>query len=249
MDKKFIVYLTAGYPGIEDSFYFMRGISDLVDGIEIGIPFSDPLADGPVIHQASSYALANGLKIKDVFEKAKALTSNTDKPVYFMTYYNILFNRGIERFVRDAKNCAVRGLIIPDCPLDEAEGAINLCRRHGLSWVPFITPTTDDKRAKRLFRIRSDFIYYVSVTGITGARPSVNKRALEHIAELKRRNPNGPPIFLGFGISSPETVKQAYKSADGVIVGSALMKEIDVNKDKKWNLDKLREKIRWMRQS
>ncbi len=249
MSKKFLVYLTAGYPSLKDSMYFIEGISDIVDGIEIGLPFSDPLADGPVIQQASTYALSQGLKLKEIFEAVKSLSKKVSTPLYFMTYYNVVFSQGLDKFCKISSQCSVKGLIVPDCPLDEAGPILDSCRRYDLSWVPFITPTTTDARAKEVFSIADDFVYYVSVTGITGARSVVNKDALKHIDYLKKKFRPKVDILLGFGISSPQTLHSAQKSADGVIVGSAIIKEIDVNKNREANLKKIREKILWMKGS
>ncbi len=246
--KALIVYLTAGYPSLEDSFRIMEGISDLVDGIEIGIPFTDPLADGPTIQMASSYALSKGLKVKDVITYTKDLSRKTTIPLYFMTYYNIVFQPGVANFCSQARRAGVKGLIVPDVPVEESADLNQACWDNGLENIMFLTPVSDDERVKVVLSLARGFLYYVSVTGVTGARDKVNQEALAHIRRIKKRFQPQLPIMLGFGISSPETVRQACEVADGVIVGSALIKEIDPEKGWKENLAKLRRKIEWLRE-
>ncbi len=246
--KKFFVYLTAGYPSLEDSFRLMQGISDLVDGIEIGIPFTDPLADGPTIQMASSYALAKGLRVRDVFEATKSLAKKISTPLYFMTYYNIVYQAGVVRFCRESKKIGVQGLIVPDVPLEESDELNQACWDVGLENIMFITPVSDDERIRMVLAVSRGFVYYVSVTGITGVREKVNKEALTHIKRIKNKFKPDIPVMLGFGISSPETVAQACEVADGVIVGSAVINEIDPKSSWEENLSKIRRKIEWMRQ-
>lgn len=245
--KKLLVYLTAGYPDLEDSFYFMEGISDIVDGIEIGIPFSDPLADGPTIQMASSYALSKGLKVKDILSATENLLSKIDIPVYYMTYYNLIFHYGVEKFIRLCSKIGVRGLIVPDVPLEEASLLLEHGKKYNEDIVMFLTPVTDDSRAKAIAKASTGFLYYVSVTGVTGARQSINKSALKHIERLKSIGIDNE-IYLGFGISSSQHVKEAVSVADGVIVGSAIIKEIEPSAGKEANLKKIRRKIKWLRQ-
>ena len=247
MEKKLLIYLTAGYPELADSFYFMEGVSDLVDGIEIGIPFSDPLADGPTIQMASSYALSRGIRLQDVFARTSELSSKIDTPLYYMTYYNLVFHRGVDSFIKKAKRAGVSGLIVPDVPLEESGELIKSGRKWGLDVIMFVTPVTSMERARALANASTGFLYYVSVTGVTGERSSVNREALSHIRRLKRVGIE-KDIYLGFGISSPDNVRSAVSVADGVIVGSALIKEIDPGKSKEENLKKLRRKIKWLRQ-
>ena len=247
MAKKLLIYLTAGYPGLEDSFYFMQGVSDLVDGIEIGIPFSDPLADGPTIQMASTYALSKGVRVDDVFRATRSLSRNVDIPLYYMTYYNLTFHRGLDWFVGKSASAGIQGLIIPDVPLEESRELVNSGRKAGIDIVMFITPVTSDSRAKAIASASSGFLYYVSVTGVTGERRAVNRDALAHIKRLKKMGIKDD-IYLGFGISSPESVREAASSADGVIVGSALIKEISPDRSKEENLKRLRRKIKWLRQ-
>ncbi len=246
--KEFIVYLTAGYPSLEDSFRIMEGIADLVSGIEIGIPFTDPIADGPVIQRASTYALSQGLRLKDVFEHTRWLSKKVSIPLYYMTYYNLLYRRGVNRFAEDSKKAGISGLIIPDVPLEESGELLSATRKAGIHSIMFITPTTPDERAIRIARRGSGFLYYVSVTGVTGERKEVNRFALRHIGHLKGNLGVNLPIMLGFGISSPDHVRSATKVADGVIVGSALIKEIDLSLPVKENVERVRRKIEWMRE-
>ncbi len=245
--KKFIVYLTAGYPSLEDSFYFMEGISDLVDAIEIGFPFTDPLADGPVIQVASSYALKNSIKLADIFEKTSKLSEKVNINLYYMTYYNLVYHYGVDRFVKRAKKVGVRGLIVPDLPLEESSPLLSAMQYEELEPVMFISPVTDNKRAIKIANAsKKGFLYYVSVTGVTGERKQVNKKALLHIADLKRRGIS-KEIFIGFGISSPDQVREALKVADGVIVGSAIIKQIDPSLSRGKNLERIRRKIKWLK--
>ncbi len=246
--KDFIVYLTAGYPSLEDGFRIMEAIADLVSGIEIGIPFTDPIADGPVIQRASSYALSRGLRVREVFDRTRQLSKRVSVPLYYMTYYNLLYHRGVGKFAEDAKEAGISGLIVPDVPLEESGELLSATRKASIHSIMFITPTTPDERAVEVARRGSGFLYYVSVTGVTGERREVNRFALRHIGRLKRDLGVSLPIMLGFGISSPDHVRSATKVADGVIVGSALIKEIDPSLPVEENIERVRRKIEWMRE-
>jgi tryptophan synthase alpha chain len=209
-----------GFPDLEAS----RAIGEAyVDGgadlIELGVPFSDPLADGPVLHAAGTQALAAGATMPAVIELGRALAERV--PVILMLYANLVLARGVERFVDELENANVSGLIIPDLPLEEAPATLAACDAAGIALVPLVAPTTPEERLARIGAQARGFVYTVSVTGTTGERAKVDSRAL--LARVKAHTE--VPVALGFGISSPEqAAAAAAEGADGVIVGTRLVR-------------------------
>jgi tryptophan synthase alpha chain len=213
-------YLMGGFPDLETS----RRIGDAcidagADLLELGIPFSDPLADGPVIQAAGSAALAAGATTDGVLAVCVALAPRA--PVVLMTYVNIVLARGIERFVGQAAQAGAAGLIVPDVPLEESAELRAACDAAGLALVPLVAPTTPDDRLARIGAQARGFVYTVAVTGTTGEREGGDASAL--LARVKRAT--GVPVALGFGISTPaDAARAAAGGADGVIVGSRLVR-------------------------
>jgi tryptophan synthase alpha chain len=213
-------YLMGGFPDVPTS----RAIGDAcidagADLLELGIPFSDPLADGPVIHAAGSAALAAGATTDQILGVAEALAPRA--PVVLMTYVNIVLARGVERFVRQAADVGAAGLIVPDVPLEEGEELLAACDAVGLALVPLAAPTTPDERLRRIGAHARGFLYTVAVTGTTGERSGGD--ATELLARAKAST--DVPVALGFGISTPEQAARAADAgADGVIVGSRLVR-------------------------
>lgn len=224
----FIAYITAGHPNSN----ITRGlIFELercgVDIIELGVPFSDPLADGPVIQAASQHALKNGATLESIIKLVKDIRKKVAFPLCLMSYYNPIYRMGIARFAQKAKEAGVDAVIVPDLPPEEAKGFIRLMRRNKVDSVFFASPTSDVKRVKLAARASSGFIYYVSLTGVTGARGKLARDIKEKIKLIKKYTDK--PVCVGFGVSRPEQVKEISLFCDGVIVGSAIVKKIADN--------------------
>ncbi|MCQ4575094.1 MAG: tryptophan synthase subunit alpha [Candidatus Brocadiales bacterium] len=230
-EPAFIPFITAGDPSLEVTReLILRLEKSGADIIELGIPFSDPIADGPVI-QASYYrALTRGLKVADVFRLVKDLRRQTDMPIVSMVSYSIIFKTGAEKFVDSAIDAGFDGATIPDLPVEEADAIIRDAEKKNFRIICFVAPTTNLDRMTRIVKCTQGFLYYISVVGITGIRDSLAKDMAENIEKL--RGMTDKPVALGFGISTPEHARAAGKVADGVIVGSALIKELERNMDK-----------------
>ncbi len=213
-------YLTAGYPTLDAArevgeAYIAAG----ADVIEIGVPFSDPLADGPTIQATTTQALKNGANLDYCFDLASGLTDRV--PVAFLIYYNVVYARGIEDFLRAASEAGVSGLVIPDLPADEVGRFAELCGEYGVGLCPLAAPTSTDERLAWIGELATGFVYCVSVAGVTGARDELPPGAAELLRRARERT--DAPVALGFGISSPEAAAEAAGEADGVIIGSKLM--------------------------
>ncbi|AFZ69143.1 tryptophan synthase subunit alpha [Deinococcus peraridilitoris] len=218
----FIGYLPADYP---DQAAFQREARTLLahaDLLEIGLPYSDPLGDGPTIQQASEVALRGGATIARTFEAARSLRSVTDKPLVIMTYYNPILAWGEERFVREAVAAGVDGLILPDLPPDEAHELRELAAAHGLRLTFLIAPTSTPERIELVAGATTGFLYAVSVTGVTGARSGSALHEVPAMLELARRFTD-KPIAVGFGVADRASAQAVARVADGVVVGSALV--------------------------
>ncbi|CAN5604315.1 tryptophan synthase subunit alpha [soil metagenome] len=213
-------YLTAGYPTLDGArevgeTYVAAG----ADIVEIGVPFSDPLADGPTIQDTTTRALENGADLEYCLELAAGLTARA--AVVFLVYYNVIFARGTERFMELAAEAGVSGLVIPDLPVDELGGFGELAESKGVALCPLAAPTSTDDRITEIGKAASGFVYCVSVAGVTGARESLPPGAVELLRRVK--SAVDAPVALGFGISTPDAAEEAAGEADGVIIGSKLM--------------------------
>jgi len=230
--KAFIAFITAGYPDLSTTARLIPELEKAgADIIELGIPFSDPMADGPVIQEASMEALKKKTDLRSIFKMVKSIRSKTEIPLCFMTYYNPVFSYGFGNFARQAEDCGVDGVIIPDLPPEEGQELIKAARATGLATVFFISPTTADKRMRKICASSRGFIYYVCLTGVTGARRELPQDLTGHIKKI--RSFTKKPVCVGFGVSTPGQVKQVQTHADGVIVGSAIIKKIKENAGKK----------------
>ncbi len=198
-----------------------------VDILELGIPFSDPLADGPIIQEASQAALKGKTNLHTILKLVRAIRRHADVPICLMTYYNPVFCFGEERFVREARMSGVDGVIIPDLPPEEARAFIKMANKANLDIIFFLAPTSTIKRVKFISRIAKGFIYYVALTGVTGLRGSLSADIMNNIRTIKKNTKK--PVCVGFGISQPYHVQQVCKIADGAIVGSAIVKKIREN--------------------
>jgi tryptophan synthase alpha chain len=227
--KALIAYVTVGYPSIEDT---LRVVPILAKGgcdiIELGIPFSDPLADGTTIQKASHYALQNGVTPKICLEVASQLSQMVGIPLVFMSYFNPVLWYGAELFCRDCAGSGVDGLIIPDLPPEEGSELEAITKRQGLDLIYLLAPTSTGERIKLVTERSRGFIYLVSVTGVTGAREELPVDLEPFIARVKALAPQ--PLCVGFGISTPEQARQVSRLADGVIVGSRIIQLMESNK-------------------
>ncbi len=219
--KLLIPFVTAGYPSRRGCLDLLRACAaGGADRIELGIPFSDPLADGPVIQATSLRALRNGVTMDDAFGIAGGFSA---APLLFMTYLNPVFRHGANRFFSRAARVGLQGAIIPDLPPEEAGPMLGASKRSGVPIVFLCSPTCTDRRIRRIGRLSRSFVYLVSIKGVTGSAMSSNVGAF--VRRVRRLT--GRPLCVGFGISTPDDARRAAEHADGVIVGSALLKIVE----------------------
>ncbi len=223
--KAFIAFLTAGDPNLSVTKKLVLTLEDsAVDIVELGVPFSDPMADGPVIQAASQRALKNKTSLKKILNLVSEIRRQSAIPIALMSYYNPIFRFGLKEFVQKAVNSGVDGVIIPDLPPEEAGDLIALARKYHLATIFFVSPTSSVKRIKLAAKKSTGFIYYVALTGTTGQNLSLPKELLENIRLVKKYTQK--PVCVGFGVSTGNQVKKLSRVADGVIVGSAIVKII-----------------------
>ena len=225
-NKALVAFYTAGDPDMDASKEIFAVIEkNGADIVEIGVPFSDPLADGPTI-QASSYrSLNNGTTLKKIIRMVADIRKTSELPVVLMTSFNPIFVYGQKEFVADAVKAGVDGVIIPDLPHEEAEEFLAIA--DGLDMIFLLAPTSTPDRIQQIGKISKGFIYYISLTGTTGAKESLSVGLEEKVSEIK--NSVSLPVLVGFGISGPEQAAEAAKVSDGVILGSAIVKLIETN--------------------
>jgi tryptophan synthase alpha chain len=224
--KAFVAYIMAGDPDEATSLEIMKGLPNAgVDVIELGIPFTDPMADGPTIQLAGQRALEAGQTLQKTLDMAAAFrATDTSTPIVLMGYYNPIYNRGVDRFLDDAKAAGVDGLIVVDLPPEEDEELCIPAQDAGLNFIRLATPTTDDKRLPKVLTNTSGFVYYVSITGITGAAEAQAEAVAPEVARIKAAT--DLPVIVGFGVKTPETAEAIASVADGTVVGSAIVDRI-----------------------
>ncbi|MGO2118267.1 MAG: tryptophan synthase subunit alpha [Fusobacterium sp.] len=223
-DKNFIGFLTGGDPSIEKLGPMVHALEDGgCDVIEIGVPFSDPLADGPVIQSAGQRAIEKGVCLKSIFSEISKFRKDIQVPLVFLIYYNSIFNYGVKEFVEKCEELGIDGLIIPDLPYEEQDEILEFLDQEKIALIPFATPTSKDRMKKTLSN-GSGFVYTVSSLGVTGRDSEIYKDFEEYIKEVKKYS--NIPVAVGFGISSQADVKNIYKYVDNVIVGTAIVKKI-----------------------
>ena len=230
--KAFGIFLTAGYPTINFSERLLKQITNSdIDFIEIGLPFSDPMADGPLIQESSEVALKNNASVSTCLNIVKNIRKkNNDIPIILMGYYNPIFHYGNLKFIKNCKNSGIDGLIIVDLPMEEDEEFFNLSIRNNLPVIRFVTPTTNVDRLKKIVKTAKGFIYYIAVTGITGTKSASLDEVKKKIKILKKFT--DLPIIAGFGIKTPTDAVKMTQFADGVVIGSVLIDKIKkVSKD------------------
>ena len=224
--KALIAYLTVGYPSIETTLEMVPAIaSSGCDIVELGIPFSDPLADGTTIQRASYQALKRGVTPKICLEVARNLRAKVDIPLVFMTYFNPVLSYGLDSFCKDCRKAGVSGLIIPDLPPEEGTELEEASLKHGLDLIYMLAPTSTDERIDIVAARSRGFIYVVSMTGVTGSRDKLPKELESFVLRVRRRT--SKPLCVGFGISSADQAHRVAKVADGVIVGSRLIQLLE----------------------
>ena len=221
--KAFVAYVMAGDPDYDTSLEVVKGLPDAgVDVIELGLPFTDPMADGPTIQLAGQRALEGGMTLKKTLALATAFRA-TDQttPIVLMGYYNPIYSHGVAAFLTDAKAAGIDGLIVVDLPPEEDEELCIPANAAGMNFIRLATPTTDDRRLPKVLQNTSGFLYYVSITGITGAASANAALVAPEVARIKKST--DIPVVVGFGIKTPEASKEIAGVADGAVVGSAIV--------------------------
>ncbi|TCW37332.1 tryptophan synthase alpha chain [Thermohydrogenium kirishiense] len=228
--KAMIPFITAGDPSLDVTvelvFKMEEGGADI---IEIGIPYSDPLADGPIIQASSTRALKNGTKIDNIMDAVKKIRQKSEIPLVYLVYYNSIFKYGIERFVNEAKESGIDGLIIPDLPLEERKDIKEISEKYGIYLIPLVAPTSKE-RIKSICESGKGFVYCVSTKGVTGIRNSIETDIKEYMRTVSEYT--NMPKAIGFGISGPDMAKRFAPYCDGIIVGSAIVKMINDSRSK-----------------
>jgi len=221
-----IPFITAGDPDLETTAQALRVLDQSgADIIELGVPYSDPLADGPTIQAAATRALQRGVRLDDVLEMVKNVTPEVKAPIVLFIYYNPILNRGIESFLKEIAAVGVQGLVVPDLPLEEAESLLKPAAEIGIEVILLVAPTSPQERIEAIAQQSQGFIYLVSVTGVTGMRTELESRVQDILVQM--RTVTDKPIGVGFGISQPEQAQQVKNwGADAVIVGSAFVKRL-----------------------
>jgi tryptophan synthase alpha chain len=224
-------FVPAGYPDLETTAKVLPAIERAgASIIEIGIPFSDPIADGPVVQEAFTAALSRRLKLADVFATLKQARATVSLPLVAMVSYSIAYRHGVDRFIADMTDAGFDGLILPDLPPPEAESVVQKVRAAGLDTILLVAPSTPPERRKEIARLSSGFIYYLSVAGITGERSQLPPDLAAGVKNMKSLTDR--PVCVGFGISTAQHVAQLAGIADGAIVGSAVVRRMKQNQDK-----------------
>ncbi len=228
--KAFVAYIMAGDPDYDTSLEIVRGLPGAgVDIIELGMPFTDPMADGPTIQLAGQRALEAGQTLQKTLDMAAEFRKADDTtPIVMMGYYNPIYSRGVDKFLVDAKAAGIDGLIVVDLPPEEDSELCIPAQAAGLNFIRLATPTTDDQRLPKVLQNTSGFVYYVSITGITGAAAAEATDVGPEVARIKSQT--DLPVIVGFGIRTPETSQAIASVADGAVVGSAIVSEIAAGK-------------------
>lgn len=226
--KAFIPFITAGDPDLKTTISLVLSLESAgADIIELGVPFSDPIADGPSIQRSSLRALKSGTSLKDIIKIVMDIRSKTQIPIVLMSYYNPIFRYGVKRFAKSAVESGVDGVIVADLPPEEAGELISSAREDELATVFLIAPTSTAERIKLISQVCTGFVYCVSLTGVTGARDHISDMLIPTLNRIKEHTDK--PVAVGFGVSNPDQAKRVAGISDGVIVGSAIVNIIEAN--------------------
>ncbi len=218
----FMPFLVAGDPDFKKSLGIVKHIAEHADLLELGFPYSDPLADGPTIQSADGRALASGMTTDKVFELIAQFRKSSAIPISVLVYANLVYQQGIDKFYRKAKEAGIDGVLVPDVPVEEAEPFVVAAKKYGIAPIFLVAQTTTDDRLKKILKYASGYLYLVSVLGVTGRRTSFSEETTAFIKRI--RSQTNVPLAVGFGISTPEQARSfATAGADGIIVGSALI--------------------------
>jgi len=237
--KALITFITAGDPNLESTYDIVLALEESgADIIELGIPYSDPLADGPTIQEASLRALKNNINIQDIMKTAKKIRLKSHIPIVFLVYYNSIFKYGTERFLEDSYKSGIDGIIIPDLPLEERKEMLDEAVKRNIYLIPLIAPTSKD-RIKKISREGKGFLYCVTLTGVTGAREDITTNIKEYMDTVSQFT--NLPRALGFGISTPEMAEQLKNYCEGIIIGSAIVERIAKSYNKSDMLKELKD--------
>ena len=226
--KALISYIMVGFPNEKATITTVRGlVKGGVDIIELGFPFSDPIADGPVIQNASTVSLKNGTKINKFFSIVKKIRKETDIPLILMTYTNILYHMGYRKFISEAKKAGIDGFILPDMSIEESKEYLKAAKNN-TDTIFLVSPNTSKKRIQKIAKSSTGFLYLVAVYGTTGIKTEIKNYTIKAIKDIKKQTKGNPPVGVGFGVSTPKDVKKYIKAgADAVIVGSVFLKLIE----------------------
>jgi tryptophan synthase alpha chain len=232
--RAFIPYITAGFPDLARTEQILLLLAEKgADLIELGIPFSDPIADGPTIQKASADALAGGTSVRKILGLVGQVRQKTEVPILLFSAFNPLFHYGLAKIADDARAAGADGFLVPDLPPEESGEFETICRERDMPLIYLVAPTTPPERREMIARRARGFIYYISLKGVTGERASLAADLESAVAELRRHT--SLPIAVGFGISKPEHVRQVAHFAEGIVVGSAIVKKIDeLRNDPHW---------------
>ena len=241
--KAFIPFITGGDPDIKTTEKLIIALEEAgADLIEIGIPFSDPVAEGVVIQEAYMRALSSGCTADKLFDMIKRVRNKVNIPLVFMTYINPIYTYGKERFMKGCKQCGIDGVIVPDLPFEEKDEIDSVCDKYGISLVSLIAPTSGE-RIEKIAKEAKGFLYCVSSLGVTGVRSEINSNIEEMINHVKKVS--SIPCAIGFGISTPEQAHEMSNIADGIIVGSAIVRLIAEYKE--YSIDPVKEYVKSMK--
>lgn len=239
--KAMIPFITAGYPDINSTIELVLAMEQAgADIIEIGIPYSDPIADGPVIQESSNRALANGVKIKDIMNAVNIIRKASDIPLVYLVYYNCLYKYGIEKFLNESSKAGIDGIIIPDLPIEERDELSGIADKYKIYLIPLVAPTSKE-RIKKIVDNGKGFVYCVSAAGVTGERKSIPTDIKKYMKLVSSYT--SLPKALGFGISGADMAYQFKPYCDGIIVGSAIVRKISRSKNKGETIKDIKEFI------
>lgn len=220
--KANIGYIVAGYPSIEHTKEFLINLDDsCLDMLEIGIPYSDPLADGKLIANASFTAVQNGINTDTIFEILKDCKDKFKKPIVFLVYFNQIFAYGVQEFIKMSSDCGVSGFIVPDLPFEESEQIAKLCKQNNLSLIPLIS-VTSAYRIDKILKLGSGFIYAIGAIGVSGSKSASKERLTELVTKIRQKS--DLPVAVGFGIKTKDDAKEVKSYADGAIIGTEIVR-------------------------